>query len=476
MKLILLFSLFFIFSVLGAQSSFVKIESIHIEGNKRTKEYIILRELNLTVGDTISLGKVSPRLNRNRNQLLNTGLFTEATLTLKNWNKKTGSAELNILLQENVPIYPYVWASLLDVDFNVWKNVHNSDLSRTQPYLGFKHINLTGRQDKLSVYLQAGFTNSEQLLRSTFLRKVQIIYTSPYLNEAQTLRARSDVFVSNERAIRINTFNNRDSFLRNDNAQLLRRIRLRGGMDYRPDLYERHEFRIGYHDRLVNTDLVDLEPNYFFNNQAQQQFLALSYRFISDRRDFQLYARSGYFLDVGIRKEGLGIWKDRNALILDGEFSKYLSFSSKWSIELTARGRTNLQRETIDYYNLPVTGPKPEVVRGYITKHIRGSDFAYLKSSVRYQVLDFSINLGKYMPIKAYKNIPVQAYLKLNNDFAYVRTVIDSDASNTLVNRRLYGRGLGIDIVGANLALLELMYNFNDLGDRQFDFHFYYAF
>ena len=80
------------------------------------------------------------------------------------------------------------------------------------------------------------------------------------------------------------------------------------------------------------------------------------------------------------------------------------------------------------------------------------------------------------MPIKAYRNIPVQAYLKLNNDLAYIRTAIDSDASNTLINRRLYGRGIGIDIVTANLSLLELMYNFNDLGSRQFDFHFYYAF
>ncbi|MEM8527435.1 MAG: BamA/TamA family outer membrane protein, partial [Bacteroidota bacterium] len=391
-------------------------------------------------------------------------------------DKTTGLAQLHIEIQENVPIYPYIWASLLDVDFNVWKNVHNLDLSRTQPYIGFKHINLTGRQDKLSVYIQAGFTSKERLLRSTFLRKVQVIYTSPYLDKAQTLRARSDIFVSNERAIRFNTFNDRDSFLRSDNAQLLRRIRLRGGLDFRPGLYEQHEFRVAYQDRNMNADLVDLVPNYFHDNQTRQQFLALSYRFISDRRDFRLYAKSGYFLDIGIAKEGFGLWKDRNALIADVEFSKYLSFSSKLSVELTARGRTNLQRETIDYYNLPVIGSKPEVLRGYITQHIRGSDFGYLKSSLRYQVLDLSINLGKYMPIGAYRKIPVQAYLKLNNDLAYVRTVINSDASNTLVNKRLYGRGVGIDIVGANLALLELMYNFNDLGDRQFDFHFYYAF
>lgn len=476
MKVTILFPLLFIFTILGAQSDFIKIEAIHIEGNKRTKEFIILRELNLTVGDTIKLGEVETRLNRNRNQLLNTGLFTEVEVKIEDWNKTTGLAQLNILLQENVPIYPYVWASLLDVDFNVWKNVHSLDLSRTQPYLGFKHINLTGRQDNLSLYLQAGFTSKEQLLRSTFLRKVQAVYTSPYLNKAQTLRANGDVFISNERSIRINTFNNRDSFLRSDKSQLLRRIRFRSGIDYRPGLYEQHEFRIGYFDRSFNSELLDLEDNYFFGGRDRQQFLSLSYRFVSDRRDFQLYAKSGYFLDIGLTKEGLGLWGDRNALIFDAEFSKYLSFSSKLSLEMTARGRTNLQRATIDYYNLPVIGPKPEVVRGYITQHIRGSDFAYLKSSLRYQVLDFSVNLGKYMPIKAYRKIPVQAYLKLNNDLTYVRSSINPDASNTLINRRLYGRGFGVDLVGANLALLELMYNFNDLGDHQFDFHFYYAF
>ena len=51
-----LFCLFFLsVQCSWAQSDYVVINAIHITGNKKTKDQIILREMDLAVGDTVAL-------------------------------------------------------------------------------------------------------------------------------------------------------------------------------------------------------------------------------------------------------------------------------------------------------------------------------------------------------------------------------------------------------------------------------------
>ncbi|MEM0994923.1 MAG: BamA/TamA family outer membrane protein [Bacteroidota bacterium] len=479
MKYLLVFAgLFLSLSLNGQQHSLI-LQDIQIVNNKRTKSYIILRELTIKAGDSIAEEQKAWLIEKNRNQLLNTGLFADVELEFIQ-QATTGSLTLHIEVQENWYIYPYAWLDFIDNDVNVWWEVYDGALNRTLPYLGLKHVNLSGQQDELTAYVQVGFTDRVRFA-STFLRKVRLSYTSPYLNKKQTLRATGDLLFGKDRRLRLNTFNNRDSFITNEQIPLFQRLRLDFGLNYRPKLFEQHEVKLSYVRRSIDNTVAELNPAYFLDGALQQRFLSLSYRFLSDRRDFQLYAKRGYYLEAAITKEGFGLWKERDALILAANYAKYYNFSPKWSIELSVNARTNLGRNTIDYYNLPVVGPKPEVVRGYIGYHLRGSDFVYLKSSIRYQLLANYLQLGgirlfkRSLVPKRYQSLAVQAFIKLNNDLTYVNNIQTGD-SNTLNNQLLYGRGLSLDLIFANTLLLELMVNANDLGETNFRVHTYYAF
>ncbi|MEM1325067.1 MAG: POTRA domain-containing protein [Bacteroidota bacterium] len=462
-------------SGLIAQSAAVRVEDISIAGNERTRDYIILRELNLSVGDTIIIADSSQVLQQNKNQLLNTGLFADADLFFAT-DAVTATTRLHVKVKENLFAFPYAFVDLIDRDFNVWWKVHNFALERTLPYVGFKHLNLTGQQDELSLAFQVGFTDKVNF-QNTFIRKVQVAYTSPYINRAQTMQLTGGFFFTRDRIVRLNTINNRDTFITSEETSLLERTLGRVGWSYRPQLFESHTLELTFRDRHVAEQIINQNEAYFGHpDQDRQRFLSLEYRFVSDRRDFQLMAKRGYYFEGGIAKEGFGWWNERNALLLDAEYAHYFTLSPKWSLETVGSIRTNLLRSDIDYYNLPVVGPKPEVVRGYITYHVRGSDFVYGKSSFRYELWNNQLNLG-FLPssVGQYRDLPLAVYLKVNNDMAYVRT-IDAEPTNSLSNRLLYGGGGGIDLVIANTFRLELMLNTNSLGDRRFSFHTYFPF
>src|ERR1043165_8434117 len=58
---------------------------IIIEGNKRTKPYIIERELPFKTGDSIYLPELVKAFEISRQQLINTSLFNEVIISLKSF-------------------------------------------------------------------------------------------------------------------------------------------------------------------------------------------------------------------------------------------------------------------------------------------------------------------------------------------------------------------------------------------------------
>ncbi len=59
------------------------IDSIIYEGNKKTKNYIIRRELDFKVNDSVEAQVLTKNLKSNRSRILNTGLFQDANINIK---------------------------------------------------------------------------------------------------------------------------------------------------------------------------------------------------------------------------------------------------------------------------------------------------------------------------------------------------------------------------------------------------------
>ena len=79
----ILWSLLLSSCVWAQDDEFIIVEEVRIAGNKKTKDGVLERELPFRPGDTIALVQLVDKLAEGERQLMNTGLFTKAKITLR---------------------------------------------------------------------------------------------------------------------------------------------------------------------------------------------------------------------------------------------------------------------------------------------------------------------------------------------------------------------------------------------------------
>lgn len=444
--LLLVWGILFFPIWLVAQQTWVLVEDIVIEGNQRTKERIVLRELSFKKGDTLQTTDIQQKIQFNEKRLSGLDLFISVNIETIPSNEQ--KIIFTVTVKENLMWVVYPNVDLADQDVNVWAQRYNFSLKRISIPITLSHLSLTGNQDKLKARVQLGFT-----------RKLEALYISPFLNRKQTLRLQTDFLFGNDREARWNTIDDKDLFLQEEDERLFRRTRASIGLQIRPQLFDAHRFIFRFQQNGIPDTVAFLNPNFFLNGQIKQRFFSIRYDFTSDHRNFNLYPTEGYLLRFLIEKEGLGIWKERNALIVDGSLAKYWSLSEKWSMETTLSGQANLIRQQPAYYNNPVIGPEPNLIRGYELRQIRGMDYVIAAATLRYKLLDVELNLGKVMFIEKYKQGNLSIFLKAYQDGAYMNNPF-YQAENKLSNQALWSRGLGMDIMVYNTGVGKIEWSF----------------
>ncbi len=460
---ILLF-LFLCIPVFGfAQSAPILVKSITIEGNKRTKEAIVLREMDFGVGDTIPFNDLGPRLEKNKLLILNSGLFTIVKMNVKDWSGDNHIG-IQIEVQEQWYLYPYPIFELADRNFNVWWQEQNRALNRINLGLRVSHLNLTGRSDQLKITTQFGYT-----------QKYEVDYTLPYFNKKQNLGFNVNAFFSGNREVNYQTQQNKFVFYRGDEFQR-KTTRFRAGLLYRPGIYFYNRFDIEFHQN-ISTDTVAtiLNPDYFLNGKTDQRFFALQYSFAIDYRNIRPYPTAGYFWQTTLRKEGVGLFGDLNNLKLSTTYAQYVPLRKKWNLELILKGRVFLQRQQQPYYNSRALGFQPDFLRGHELYVVDGMDFGIGQTSIRYELFNKNISLERFMPLKQLKVMPLKIYLALNNDVGIVNDPHYA-TGNSFSNKVLWGGGIGIDIVAYYDKVIQIQYSFNQLWENGLFLHHKFTF
>ena len=435
------------------------IQNIFIEGNNKTKDRIVQRELDFMIGDTISIIDFEDRMLRTKKRLYNTGLFNLVHITFKGFNASKAIMDIHINLTENLYIYPAPIFELADRNFNVWWQEQNRSFKRVNYGIRLDHINTTGVQDRFKIKLQFGYT-----------RKYELKYTYPYITNKWG--AGASLFYSEQKEIGYITRNNKTDFFKADDERiLLKRFRIETALNYRPDLNTFHTFRLQFHrngvDELVSTDL---NPDYFLNGDDKIRFMLLEYDFDYNRRIFNIYPEGGYRINVNIKKEGFGIFKEYNNLPIhldmDAHFKTFDSLISSFRI----KGKTNVIRDQVAFANNTGLGYSNNIVGGYELYVIDGTDFILGEYQLKIRALEKLINLGKMMPINGFKKLHVQVFLRGNFDVAYVneRNYI---ATNTFNNQWIVGYGPAIDILLFNNFLFKFEYSFNQIGESGLFIH-----
>ncbi len=453
MRFILTFLLSIAYLVTSGQE--IVIDSIIISGNKRTKDRVILRELDFAENTpyrfAISLDEAAEF---NKKRILSIGLFNDASVAFVKSAREENHYNAYIDVNENWYIYPAPIFELADRNFNLWWYELNRDLSRVNYGARLDWSNLTGNRDNLTLVGQLGYT-----------RKLEIKYNFPFLDRAGKWNASFNAFYADVREIAYKTEFNKTLFGRFNDEVMLTRFRIGGDVGYRPNLFTSQGFRLEYHDNNINPSAAaELNPDYFLNGKTQNQFFFFNYTFFHDTREFKIFPDGGQFFHLNLKKEGLYVFNDFNNLSLALEYEQYFNKNKKLIWNYRVKGKANLIRNKVAFANNTALGWGPDVLRGYEVYAIDGTDYAYLMTGIHYKFFENTYDISDFLRVAQFNKIDLKLYASFGFDTGYVneRDYIETNSFN---NRLLYGFGPTLSLMLYNTYLLEIDYSWNHTGE-----------
>ena len=436
---------------------YVTIQNIFIIGNKKTKESIIKRELGVRIGDVVLRSDLEKILENDKNNIVNTQLFL--TVDLQVMDIAFDQVEIIVKVSERWYLFPVPVFKLEARNFNDWWTNWDRDFDRVSYGMKLYQYNLRGRNERLKLEAQFGFT-----------RRFELDYRVPYIDKSQrngmTFRVGYDE-------------NNQVNYITEDHVQrfvdLERRARenFYGSVTFshRPSFYSFHYFTLFYQNAKIDDSVATLNPNYFLNGRTQQQYFRFRYRYRKEARDMIAYPLKGYVFNFTADKLGLGIYDDINQLEIDADYNKFFDLGKDYFLSSRVKGNVSFPRRQ-PYVNSRALGFRPNFIRGYELNVIEGQSFFLHKLVLKKRILNVSAKLDRFIKRDEFNNIPIAIYLKTYFDGGIVNSHIDETENSRLVNRYIFGSGVGLDVVTYYDFVMRLEYSVNSEGVGGFFLNF----
>jgi outer membrane protein assembly factor BamA len=457
-KILCLFWFVFFANIIQLKAQYIRIENIEIIGYKKTKLKTIFRELTLQHGDSILIEELPAKLKKCEQNLMNVGVFSQASVNVKKWDTAKNTVDIIITLRESWYIFPFANVSIADRNFNVWWDDKNRDLRRLYYTGGVSWNNTTGRADRLRVYGMLGYG-----------QKINVIYNLPNLGKNNNIGLFFYTNYRQNKEIWYATRNDSLQFFQDDSQISQKNIEIDGGIAYRYKINTTHRFKLRFDYNSISDAALALNPKYFGKGRNERRYWSMEYNYIYDLRNFRPYPTKGFMGAFWVEKQGILPTDNVNALYLTGTFVQYIQFSKKLSLELYARARYEMSGNEQPYLNSRALGFGKDYLRGYEYFVIDGTRFGYLKSSWHYQIFNKRLSFGELVPLSS-RYLPLRIYAAINNDVGKVFNPFAED-SNKLVNRWLYGRGIGLDFHAYYGTVFQLQYSRNVYNKGSFFFH-----
>lgn len=434
------------------------INKVIILGNKVTRDRIILRELTLQPGDTISDRRIDEVLALDRNKIYNLRLFQTVTVRWITFDQPF--IDLVVEVSERWYLFPSPILELADRNFNEWWENYDHDFRRVNYGMRLYQHNFRGRNEYLRLTAQFGF-----------IRKFVLTYRIPNIGKSQKHGIWFDIDYGEPKNVAYATADHQLEFLK-----LQSTVKTTFGSQavytYRRSFYETHSFSLEYRKSSVIDSLVQLNPGYYYDGATSQRFKAISYTFNSEHRDVVAYPMNGYQFTAYASKIGLGFGDDVDMAEVNVTYAVHKDLGRNF----------NISNFTSGYYSLPnkqpyslygALGYRRQFLRGYEVYVIEGPMFAMNKTTLKKRIFSKAWNL-EAIPLEQFRYFPVSLYLKSYFDFGYVsnyQRYDDLQINTRLSDRWLAGTGLGLDLVLAYDNVFRFEYTFTREKTSGFFFH-----
>lgn len=438
------------FDALAQEKCFVN--TIKIEGNKRTYSSIILREMSFQPGDSLDISKITEQIDRSRQNLSNTNLFLNIDIRYRVENK---ILDVYILVNERWYLIALPEVLLADRSFNEWWYERGRDLNRLTYGINAKHFNLTGGNDQLKLRAMGGF-----------IPYFEISYSKPYIDKRKRIGIRTGVFYSTQRTIAYRTWNDKLDFFNTEN-----RMRERTGgffeLRLRNALYHFHSFSIAYSNSKISDTLSKLNPRYFGENNLRQSFWSFAYDYRFDLRDNRQYPLKGllYFSQLSGTRVKSGYFQAN----LFASVSFFKPLTKRFFFETNLRGKISNPKKQL-YSTLRGLGYENNLVRGYELYVVDGQHYGIFKNTIRFQLVKTEMSLAKFTRMAQFKTLPIAIYPNIYYDLGFVKNYYPEFSNTLLANKLLKGGGLGIDYVTWYNTTARTYYSINQMGEKKLFF------
>ncbi len=433
----------------------LNLRKIVINGNRKTKSYIILREMQVKPGDSLLISHIPIVLQAARSFIYNTTLFVEVKVSPVFINANDFDIVVDVV--ERWYIFPIPVFQLADRSYNEWIEKYNASLDRVSYGIRFYHKNASGRNDQFTITLINGFT-----------RNISFNYKAPYSNPSLTEGVLVDGGFSQTREIPFLT-NNKNNIIYFKNDDFVKNEwYISGAYLSRKGFKKRETFTLGFRHIKVDDSIISqlYNPGFFNERKVTQNFPELEYKLQFIDVDNILYPLRGNSSSFIINKRGLQFSDNINRLILRAAYNLYFTYPGKWYTSFRFSGEMKLPFRQ-PYINRRALGYKDDYLRGDEYFVIDGVAHALAKFDLKKEVL--KIYLPTFLKSKTYSRLPFTVYAKTFVDMGYA--YIQPEFDTKLNNRMLYSGGIGIDILTLYDLKLSLEYSLNQLGQKGLFLH-----
>lgn len=434
------------------------IDSIQIEGNRRTRSSILLRELPFQAGDTCQLPQLVNWFEESKRVLMNTSLFQQVTVFADTFLENR--VRVTVRVRERHNLYPVLFFDPVDRNLNQWIVEQRASLRRLNYGAQLYFNNTTGVGDRSLLSLLSGYT-----------QQVSVAYERPYLGKHMKWGMRVGFSQGRNHEVNLQTNNDKQVFLRLPDLFLRHHAQAFGELQYRPRINTRHTFGFQWLSDRVEDTVLSLNPNYFPEGRTLLRYPRLYYVLNFQRVDFLPYPRKGPMAQLQLARTGIGspvkLWE------LHGKWMMHWPIDSKWGLAWGGYAGAKFPAHQ-PFVNRRFLGYGNQFLSGYEYYVVDGTSGGLTRAFLTREWVRQTVRIP-YKKGKDPWRIPIRIVGKSFLQAGYVHDP-ESASGNRLSNRFLYSGGVGIDFLFFYDVLFRLEYSINRFGENGLFLHRKYPF
>ena len=431
----------------------VLVQRISIIGNKKTKPRVLAREMTFAVGDSLKLEDWEDISTLNHNNIYNLGLFNKVEFID---SVSEDHLFLTIHIQERWYVFPLLNFGFEERNFNEWWK--DRDLDRVVYGAGIDWQNFTGRNDRLEIYGQNGYS-----------RRARVVFRKPYLFPKFRINGQIGFQWINYKEVGYGTQNGIMQWGRLTSGRM--KNHYEGWIELEKLFTQRKKIEFGVEfDYFQAADsIVFFNENYLTNPNNIEYYPTLYGVYINDQRDLKSFPMDGHKVQMEARLSGLPGISTTQFLTLQASYTHHIPIRKRWNFSFGTDNMYILGKR-VPYYDKLFIGFQ-NVIRGYEPYVIDGNFFNMTKVEMKFAILPRRIFTIKKIPFKKFRDFPLGLYLSAYGDAGIVLDNTFNNHDNTFKNTLLLGYGAGVNVITFYDLLFRFEYSFNRLGQHGFYIH-----